>query len=542
MTFLATSFLWLLLGIPIVIALHFVRSSRQKKQVSAIFLWRRAKSLANKRKHFANTWLLLLQILFIALIALALAQPRLTIEALDRVIIIDTSASMAARDSEGQRLARAIVQAEDLFKGAGQIALIRAGLDSTVVQELTDNRSDLRDALQALKPADVHADISRSINLAKSIAPKAEIHLFSDSLPPENLKVNFHPITGDAQNIGITNFKLEGNQALISVLNTSLRPHELALRIQHKNKIIAQSTILVPSQDQIHIFLPVGGEEGTYRAYIEAPNWDGLDLDDEVFLEHKQLRVLISPPENLIEKAITAIPNLKVRSSRRISGVYDVLVTSSDSLDSSSLEKGNYFLYTKQSLQPTQKIVDWDRIHPLLRFVDLTNITVSLANLTPESNWQVLARTEDLSPAIFYASTPKATIVALNFHPSQSSLRYRHAFPILITNIMRQFEQDGHLLLGEALSAKAALFNNQVIEDDRVYNIGIYNLDGVNHSTSLLSVSESRLVPMDLSLVRNEASQEVVLTESEIALEFWLLAGALGFLVLEWFLRSRKRK
>ena len=43
---------------------------------------------------------------------------------------------------------------ESLLKGTGQVALVRAGLEATVVQGLTNDHSKLRRALQTLKAAD----------------------------------------------------------------------------------------------------------------------------------------------------------------------------------------------------------------------------------------------------------------------------------------------------------------------------------------------------------------------------------------------------
>ena len=538
MTFLATVFLWLLLGIPIAIILHFVRSKRQEKQVSAIFLWQEAKSLVKKRKRFTSTWLLLLQILFITLLAFALAKPRLTVNALERVFIIDTSASMATRDSEGQRLTRAIIAAESLLQGTGLVALVRAGLDATVVQGLTNDHSKLKQALLSLKAADKSADLNRSISLAKSIAPQAELHIFSDSLPPE-LEVNFHPITDNAQNIGITNFELRGNQAFLAVLNTSTRPHEVALKISYQDKIVAQSNLLVPAQNQTHISLPIGDEEGVYHAYLEVPDWDGLRLDNEAFLEHKQLQVLVSPPETFIERALTAIPNLKVRTSMRINGVYDVLITSDNfSTDLETLVAGRYFFYGQENSSPNQTtsnqtIVDWDNTHPLLRFVDLTDTIIKLANFNSKGNWQILALTEDFSPAILYASTTETTAVALNFHPSQGNFRHRNAFPIFMANVMKEFEQDKQIPLGALLAGENILFNGKSSRVERAYEVGIYNLDGVNYSANLLSATESRLAPINSNPSENKLNQSN-LNEYERPLEFWLIVFALGFLVLEW--------
>lgn len=545
MTFLAATFLWLLLAIPLVILLHFVRSRPQKKQVSASFLWQQAKNLAKQKNRFISTWLLLLQILFIALLTLALAQPRLVTESLEQVFIIDASASMAtANVKTGQRLARAIKKVEDLLTGE-KIALVRAGLDATLLQNFTSDYSKVKTSLQNLQVGDAYADIKRAITLAKTIAPQAELHLLSDSIPPEGLDINFHPITDSAQNIGITSFKLQGKQIFLSILNTSTRPYEIPIQLYFEQQLIASSNLLVPSLNQAYISFPITGESGTYSAHLTAPDWDGLELDNQVFLAHKQLQVLISPPESTFEKALTAIPNLKVRVSNRINGIYDVLVTSNLFTNFTNLESGRYIIYAPLSSNPqNQLLIDWESTHPILRFVDLTatSIKVANANLTTNNkfNWQTLAQSEDLSPALLYLATPETTAVVLNFHPNQSNLSRRSAFPILTTNIMRQFEQNNNLPLGTPLVAKKIVLNGETTISKRAYIAGIYNLDNVIYSANLLSPRESHLKSIDVKLITTNKSQQVPLTKgiqnvkSNQAPEFWLLVLALGLLVIEY--------
>src|SRR5690606_7285159 len=115
LTFLSPQFLWLLAALPLVVALHFLRSRRTEYDVSALFLWERARQVVAKRRRFSPTWLLLAQLLFTALAAIVLARPALTSNTEpDRVLIIDASASMTARNGPGEdagtRLAAAVAE------------------------------------------------------------------------------------------------------------------------------------------------------------------------------------------------------------------------------------------------------------------------------------------------------------------------------------------------------------------------------------------------------------------------------------------------
>ena len=90
MSFAAPQFLWALLALPLVVLLHFVRSRRRRRQVSAMFLWQRARQVAERRKRISPTWLLLAQLLFVALAALALARPQIAGGvAPDRILVLD---------------------------------------------------------------------------------------------------------------------------------------------------------------------------------------------------------------------------------------------------------------------------------------------------------------------------------------------------------------------------------------------------------------------------------------------------------------------
>jgi hypothetical protein len=106
MAFFAPYMLWGLLAAGIPIALHFFYRSRYRKVP-----WAAMKFLltsieqTSRRLRFQELILLLLRVTVLALLALALARPKSLSErgaehgdAVDAVLVIDTSYSMAARD------------------------------------------------------------------------------------------------------------------------------------------------------------------------------------------------------------------------------------------------------------------------------------------------------------------------------------------------------------------------------------------------------------------------------------------------------------
>lgn len=548
LTFLAPQFLWALLALPLVVLLHFVRSRKKRQEVSALFLWHKAKALAQQRRRFSPTWLLLLQLLFVTLAALALAQPNLTVRSVpSRIFVIDASASMAARDADGVRLARAVEEAEALLNSAGEVAVVRAGLDATVAQPLTPDHAEARRSLRGLEAADTRADLRRAVELARSLAPDAEIHLFTDADAPTGLAYTLHPVGGDAQNIGVSAFELRGGQAFVSVVSSSPRPQEVTVEVSRADALLGSTTLLVPSRGRVSAAFPIGSAPGFYRAHLSTLSWDALPLDDEAWAGSRNLRVLLTPPSPSVERALRALPGLEVNVSGALPtnlDTYDMLVLTGTPPD--PLPPGRILLFAPPSETPRyERIGDWDRSDPLLRFVDLTGVRVGLGDTLlelPEGERRVLAQTEGLNPALLILKTRDRTVVALPFHPSQTDMVNRAAFPIFIANVIDAFRGENRLTLGSPLPTDAPItFNGREVSLERATEPGIYRFGGGVYSASLLSAEES-LLPTPL-VADGGQDEPPAARESERQQSFalWLVLAALVALTLEWLLWSRGR-
>ncbi|MEM7738648.1 MAG: BatA and WFA domain-containing protein [Deinococcota bacterium] len=566
--FAAPAFLWALLGIPIVIALHFVRKRRQQREVSASFLWREAKLIAQRRRRFSLSWLLAAQIAFVALAALALARPFWTLGGLPaRVIIMDASASMTARDSDGIRLDKAVGEAVNLLGRSGNVAVVRAGLDASVLQASTTNRGDVREALEQLEAGDAQANLSRAVDLATSLVPDADIHLFSDASAPANAAasgVTMHNVGLDAQNLGISAFDLRYQQAFVSVVSNNPRPQEVVLEIaqldsnqpDEPGQVLVSSSLLVPASGQTNVAFPLAGdtEQGFYRASLRAPEWDGLELDNSAYAGSRSLNVLVQPRSTTVERALQAIPNVNVRSLRRLPvnlDPYDVVVLIGNTPE--QFTAGKYILFPDAEADPVyETVADWDRSDPLMRFVDLSGVVVAtsqaafLADIggAGELDWQPLAESQSLMPVVARATTEFITfdepagaveLVAFSFHPTQNDMVRRVAFPILITNIIEQYRSETRVPLGTQLTDRTP-----------VLSPGLYDDAGILYTASLLSASESRLLVAEVSAEANtvtETSAQPSLARDQRRRNFayGFIVVALVVLALEWFLWSQGR-
>ncbi|NLG08457.1 MAG: VWA domain-containing protein [Deinococcales bacterium] len=485
MSFLAPQALWLLALLPVVVLLHFLRARRRRYDVAALFLWRRASAALARRRRFSPTWLLVAQLAFVALAALALARPVLAGgERPDRVIVIDASASMAAVDAAGTRLEQAKQAARALLGGAGRVALVRAGLDARLLAPLDADEAGLRAALDELSAGDAAGDLLRALELAGSLLPGAEVHVFTDRDAGLGA-ATLHRVGGPVDNVGISAFDVGVGQAFVAVVASGARPAEVEVSLWQGERELARGTVLVPSGGSGSVTFPLGDVSGVVEARLTPPPGDALALDDVAFAGRRALSVVSNDDHAPLLRALTAVPltQVGVATDAAFRPGADLKVLRRASPE--GLPPGNYLLFPPPAAEPDFRLVrDWDRVDPLTRFVDLRDVVVGLdpsAEAWDEEGWRVLARTADLTPVMRARQDENGLVLQLAFHPSQSDVVLRPAFPALVANLLGGLDATTRLRLGEPLPDGAGA----------VLEPGVY-ADGAVFA-SLLAADESRL-------------------------------------------------
>src|SRR5437879_8135346 len=103
--------LWFLLALPVIFILYLIQSRYRPRVVASLLLWKRmARDLEAEAAWRRPRWdlLLALQLMVALLAGLALARPAVLSSGGQRlVVVLDTSASMAARDVQPTRFAGA---------------------------------------------------------------------------------------------------------------------------------------------------------------------------------------------------------------------------------------------------------------------------------------------------------------------------------------------------------------------------------------------------------------------------------------------------
>src|SRR6201993_4992534 len=117
MNFLAPTSLLFALTIPVVIVFYLLKRRRVVKLVSSTLLWQKFLSETQASAPFQKlrkNWLLILQIVLLAIDVLALSRPYFAAKAKPaqlRVLILDSSASMQATDESPSRFEKARAEA-----------------------------------------------------------------------------------------------------------------------------------------------------------------------------------------------------------------------------------------------------------------------------------------------------------------------------------------------------------------------------------------------------------------------------------------------
>lgn len=493
LTFLSPAFLWMLAALPVIVLLHYLRARRLRHEVSALFLWDRATRAASRRRRIRPSWLLVAQLLFTALAAFALARPAIVANRQpDTVIVVDASASMRSVADPADvgaadpttRLDRARDLVAELARGAGRLAMVRAGSAATLLLPLDATDAERQDAIAALRAGDASSEIGEALELASALLPGADVHVVTDREMALG-QATVHVVGEPVGNVGISALEIGIGQVFVGVVASGPQPVQTRVVLSRDGAEIASSDVLVPAGGVGSVTFPLIDLSGVIEARLDAPP-DALVLDDVAFAGSRPLAVVTDDTHGAVTRALSAVPNTQVTYSRgaRLLDAEAIVLTAGGTPATES----PYVSFAAPSPEPVYAVIrDFARAHPLMRFADLSDVVVGLdPELEPwqeEEGWRVLARTGDLTPVIRVRESGGPLALEFAFNPSQSDLTLRPAFPALLANVLAELRTTSRVRLGEATGASGPYLDpGQVVGEDGSLTLA-----------SLLSANESRL-------------------------------------------------
>jgi Ca-activated chloride channel homolog len=472
MKFLAPAAFLFALTIPVVIVFYLLKRKRVVRLVPSTFLWQKFLAETQASAPFQKlrkNWLLILQIILLAIAVLALSRPFFPTKAKPaqlRVVVLDTSASMQATDESPSRFEKARAEAlkwVDSLANNDQMVILQAGANTEVKQSATSEKAALRRALQACVCSDGPTRLVPALRMAESLVrdqPSAEVHLFSDGAVPElnefenkALPLTYHRVGKSSNNLGITGLDVRANPenpkqraVYVNVLNASSNQMSSDLELYLDDRLLMTRPLTIAGGESApQVMLAEQGKDGVFTVKLTAR--DELAADNQasiVSLLPKPVKVLlVSRGNRLLEKALRASPNVELATATDCTdtaAVFDFVVL--DDVAPSVWPKGNVLAIHVVNTNWTENvanieqpaIVDWRSSHPLLRYAGFDNVQVVQSLTAKAPPWAVSLVDAPQAPLVLAGDLGRQRIIWIGFDLLDSNWPLRVSFPIFIAN------------------------------------------------------------------------------------------------------------
>ncbi len=491
-----------LLFIPVVVAMYLLKLRRDETVVPSTLLWTRliADVEANAPwQKLRRSLLLLLQLLLVAILALLAARPffeRPAGLARDVVLVIDTSASMAATDVAPNRLEAAkaaVMEALRELPTGGKVSVIAADRSARIVVNETADMGRVQQALDDIKPTSGSGDLADALELADKLAKRsgdAQILVATDGA------LAIRPTARVAAAIKVVSVgRARKNQAIValavrtaasavtrsvfvSVANLDLERSRRRLEFWGDGRLLEVRDVLLDAQARADVVVDdISGDVRTLEVRLVSGDPrattkpDDLAVDDTAWAiippDRPRLILLVGPGDPYLETALSYLPNVELYgvtpaeygpASERHDGRPWDLTIFEGSLPAMlprtpilAIAPG-----TSSALGEVTGTLEQPGIgalgvaEPILRYVDLSTTHISKADRLTLPDW---ARTvipgPKGAPLLYVGSRAGLPTAVLAFEPRRSDLPLQVAFPILLANLT------GELLGGSSAPTEA---------------------------------------------------------------------------------------
>ncbi len=584
--------------IPVVILFYLLKRKRVVHRVPSTLLWQKflAETQANAPfQRLRRNWLLILQLIMLALAILALGRPYALSGSKPsrlQIVLLDASASMRSTDEKPNRFEVARNQAlrlVDAMRDADQMIVLQSGGRTEVKQSATSEKAALRRALRGCAAEDAPTRVLDALKLAETLVQgvaDAEIHLFSDGaiddlseLARARLPLAFHRVGVRGDNAGIVALDVRANPdnplqkaVYAAVLNSSAQARSIPVELLFNQEPLDSKTIqLQPGETAPVVFVAAPGRDGVFTVRLKVE--DDLAADNEAYAPSVQPKpvktLLVSRGNRFLEKALRAA-NAELTTAPDVTGpagMFDVVVL--DDVNPSvwpeasllAIHVMNTNMFTGWEKIESPAIVDWKSTHPLLRYVNFDTVQIAECWKVEPAAWGLPLVEAPQGPLIFAGEYRRQRVVWLAFDTLQSTWPLRVSFPIFIANALdwlnplaartaqlqvkagspfrlavREAVTEGEIVLPDQTRRKVEVDSrtHEVVFGDTA-RCGVYQaLLGTNQTVfcvNLLDAAESKTAPKDQINV-GKLGVIPADTSKKANLEIWRWFAAAGLIVL----------
>jgi hypothetical protein len=452
-----------LLALPAIVGLHLFRRARERRVVSALFLWdepEREALAGRRREPLRKNLSLLLELLTAACLALALAGPRGCADDAARhlVFVLDDTASMGQRQGDAPSAAERVrdeIAAELAAAPADtRVTLLASGEPPRVLCGPRASIDSARAALARYTPAAVHHPLAAAVALARAGWSDGELRVHSDRALELGEGVELRAVGSATPNWAILAARRVPRETesapellRLEVASFAAETRELLVSVEElaSGATRAQRALTVPGGQRETLELALDGAAGDLRARLRVPATDGLALDDVVLLPApvpRPLRLRLDAPEEEL-RALRLVRPSGARPDPRGLGA-STWVAAGEACElhlgrgaaPSDAPAAVLWSATGTELRELASPFLLERAHPVLRGVELDGV-VWAADPSARPPGRALVRAGEF---VLVSEERRGArwFLHLNLAPTSSSLGSAPDWPVLLANAIER--------------------------------------------------------------------------------------------------------
>jgi Ca-activated chloride channel family protein len=301
---------------------------RRRVPVPSLLLWEAVREDTLRARRFRPDLLFLLQLLLLTSLIVGLARPywrddKSAEVGARHIFVLDTSASMQARERNSARFEDARSQALDelhALRAADEVMLITAARTPEVVVGFTRDHAAVQQALQRSVPTDTSGDLAVALAFADSARQRSDlptaVDVFTDiprsQLPPAlRDSVRVFQVGESDDNLAIEGLQIyqgrfqdyRAARAYVRVENFSHRERHGFLTVRLEDQVVTRNGFTIPPRESRAFLVHDFPGPGQVLAQLEVT--DALAVDNVAYgwirpLTHARL-LLVSAPSPLVD-------------------------------------------------------------------------------------------------------------------------------------------------------------------------------------------------------------------------------------------------
>ncbi len=600
----------------LIVLMYLLKLRRQQEPVSSTLLWLRTVEdlIANAPfQKLRQNLLMYLQIAALLAIVVALARPTMWLDrssGLRRIILIDNSASMNATDGEGglTRLEDAKRKALELVGNMtrGDQAQVQTfGGPPRVLQPFTHEQATLARAIRSVEPTEARGQIREALQLVRGVRKadeNAHLTILSDgalgylgTLIEREEQLEFIGVGRGRHNRGIVAFDVRESferrgqmEVFAQVRNFGEAETQALVRCLVDDTLVGVKEATLPAgATQGFVFENIAQGSGR-RLRLELGGEPDLLAADDVAhgvlrLEEPARVLLVSKGNFFLERALALAPGVEVDriDPDKFDPLHDHRLAVFDNFSPAAIGPGRALFingvpplegFAGGAALPAQMVLDWNRLHPVMRFVNLGGLAVTKSLELSAPEWMTLLVESERAGLVMAGEHQGYRIGVVAFDLFESDWPLQVSFPIFFTQML-----DWLLGSGEgSVQATQHLTGGTVRIDgigmtDRRYEVrgpagqrwpleanaegtsyfnqtlgtGFYEVRAGDElvelfAVNLLAAEESDLAPRAELVAGEKQILAGAVTRQNREVWPWFVIGCLGLLALEWQLYGRR--